>query len=906
MARPKYVDPYLQELAGPDEQHGLGGDCMSPYCNYEFTPEDYQKAWGDKLTCPLCGYTNNLYEMEKPIGEPGGTTRAGLTLKEMGDIGENLIFRLGELPGVGTITPASDAYNWAIDAIVEAPQGKFGCEIKTNHAQPLDSLILTPAGWKTMGEMQIGDQVVNPEGGRATVIGLSERQDRETYQVTFSDKSSIECDIEHLWKVRGPHPDRGWKVVPLGEIASEIGNRAYIPLVSSVEFESSHLPIDPYLLGLLLGDGNFSQGQTYFCTSDQELVERIAELLPEGVEIRKCKRASSDYLYVLTTGKRGTRNLLRQQLRQLGLDRHRAWEKFIPLSYKFASPAERLALLRGLMDTDGSVEEKSPTQRSFRFYSTSSQLASDVQEMIWSLGGVSNISVINQHLKKANQTSFASKHPLYSQNVSMPINPFSLKRKAEKWQRTRGPSRRIISVEAIGVKTMQCLLLDSNNQLYVTDNFTVTHNSQAQERFKLGDRQERLKKLQYCYENGLKPAIIGVRLNFFTSLAYVFFREGLTDTWIGNSKMQHVGTFNFEDLNPFKSFDPQAQAIAIQNAHIPDQAEGDEFGGVFGNVVTHTPKALHSDGEKELTTTGRFVFNQDVEEMKVQDGKGKHTHNLRRCARCGHLNAVRVDHAGLGRLCSTCGEDPVRDPKHAKIVLATREADQVAQQLGFQFFGRTGQGYRKYSLMDKNGTDHTIVVGTGAHGKNAPQIDADRAKHRMTSCLNDECSHITTSLPAVVENDPFVARSGQVVLADHTSKFLEEPDGGLVLVYDAPTRPQEPLSRHAASEDDPSYLFVFYMGELRVEEYQHNRDVKDMFEDLLAEFNMDLQGSWNEIKQSDIDTGKIWENGRIEHENLTDPDVKEKAEDALKDWWQEEKDKDWKPKPEDDWETLNA
>lgn len=100
-----------------------------------------------------------------------------------------------------------------------------------------------------------------------------------------------------------------------------------------------------------------------------------------------------------------------------------------------------------------------------------------------------------------------------------------------------------------------------------------TNHSQAQERFKIGGKAERQAKIQYCLQNGLKPALIGVRLNFFTDKAYVFFREGLTDTWVGNSKMLHVGTYDFADLNPFKSPDPESTALAIQLAELPDQSE---------------------------------------------------------------------------------------------------------------------------------------------------------------------------------------------------------------------------------------------------------------------------------------------------------------------------------------------
>jgi len=99
-----------------------------------------------------------------------------------------------------------------------------------------------------------------------------------------------------------------------------------------------------------------------------------------------------------------------------------------------------------------------------------------------------------------------------------------------------------------------------------------SNHSQAQERFKVGKAEERAGKIRYCLSQGLTPALVGVRLNFYTDQADVFFRPGLTDTWIGNKQMRHVGTFDFSALNPFKAPTPEGQAEAVEGADIPDQS----------------------------------------------------------------------------------------------------------------------------------------------------------------------------------------------------------------------------------------------------------------------------------------------------------------------------------------------
>lgn len=82
-----------------------------------------------------------------------------------------------------------------------------------------------------------------------------------------------------------------------------------------------------------------------------------------------------------------------------------------------------------------------------------------------------------------------------------------------------------------------------------------TIDSRAQSRFKLGGQQERQAKIAYCYQQGLAPALVGVRLNFFDDTADVFFREGMTDTWIGTRAMKHVAQHSFADINPFRQPD---------------------------------------------------------------------------------------------------------------------------------------------------------------------------------------------------------------------------------------------------------------------------------------------------------------------------------------------------------------
>lgn len=129
--QPKYVSPYLRTL-NPNEIHNLGGHCINPKCDYVFTPEDEKEieAMGGWFTCPKCDWTYNFYTQGDKF-QPGGFTHSGLTMTEMGNIGEGIINRMQNIPGVGTVTWWGGGAVGVLDFII----GPYGVEVKTNHSE---------------------------------------------------------------------------------------------------------------------------------------------------------------------------------------------------------------------------------------------------------------------------------------------------------------------------------------------------------------------------------------------------------------------------------------------------------------------------------------------------------------------------------------------------------------------------------------------------------------------------------------------------------------------------------------------------------------------------------------------------------------------------------------------------
>ncbi len=404
---------------------------------------------------------------------------------------ERLRERLREFSGIETIEPPGDLgdvlrdyQRRGLDFLAYLAGFGFGGiladDMGVGKSVTLDTKILTPAGWKAMRDIRLGDAVVNAQGTASNVVGVYPQGLREAFEVTFSDGAKTICCDEHLWAVssavrkkRGnPHV-----VLALKDIRERLhdaaGNaRWYIPMVAPVQFEQRVLPIDPYALGLVLGDGSVTQNTPMFSSADEGLVDALAGLLPTGTEVV----AASGYDFRLRGPGRPHANPLTRELRELGLMGCYAAQKFIPEPYKFSSVDDRLRLLQGLMDADGYGARGYYAE----FNTVSERLARDVRELVQSLGGTARLrqKMVNGYVhngeRRFGQTS-------YRVSVALPnqFNPFALNRKADGYHgRSKDePTRAIVSVRPVGPREMQCIAVDSPDRLFVIEDYVVTHNT---------------------------------------------------------------------------------------------------------------------------------------------------------------------------------------------------------------------------------------------------------------------------------------------------------------------------------------------------------------------------------------------------------------------------------------------
>ena len=361
------------------------------------------------------------------------------------------------------------------------------CIDKCPQALKDGTAVMTPTGWHPIEGLKVGDLVVGQDGNPTPVVGVWPQGERPIYRVSFKDGSFVDCDAKHIWTVSNNGHGKGshWNnytteyllenglTTPSGRL------RWRIPNCEPVQFSQSNpLPIDPYTMGVLLGDGDISQERGVNFCSDRE----IADSLPLPARHSVTERANSTRASgaVATFGvvcQDWHQNDILNALRDYGLQGCRAWEKFIPVAYLHASVEDRWALLQGLLDTDGTVKNTG----AICYSTTSFVLAQNIQFLVRSFGGNVTIKECDGSVYQYKGESRQGRTIYHLQVSPQSRCPFRLKRKAEKWTASTRDFRRVIaSIEKLDeIAPCTCITVAALDGLFVTRDFVVTHNSQA-------------------------------------------------------------------------------------------------------------------------------------------------------------------------------------------------------------------------------------------------------------------------------------------------------------------------------------------------------------------------------------------------------------------------------------------
>lgn len=345
---------------------------------------------------------------------------------------------------------------------------------------PDGTLLMTSTGWEKIENINVGDVLYSEKGEPVAVEGIFPRGRQHCYKFTFNDGANIEVDEDHIWSIMTRYNKTQTKTghnnknVNFGkftqlttkEIVDRCGTgeivnykKFALPQMLPIQYPAKSLPLDPYLLGLLLGDGGFTHSSIVISSKDEEILDAFRT---GGFELSHSDK--HDYRILGMVG----------IIRELGLHGLKSNNKYVPHDYLFNSVENRIAVLAGLLDTDGYI---SSDRVAIEFASVSEELANNVMFLVKSLGGRAIISE-----KVSTFTYNNKKH--YGQKVyrlAIKINnlcPFRLKRKREKYRVGAKRDVKIIRrIDYAGIKKTTCIKVSNKTGLYIAQDFIVTHNT---------------------------------------------------------------------------------------------------------------------------------------------------------------------------------------------------------------------------------------------------------------------------------------------------------------------------------------------------------------------------------------------------------------------------------------------
>lgn len=337
-------------------------------------------------------------------------------------------------------------------------------------ALDISTKIPTPNGFKSMGELKVGDKLFDESGSVCNVIETTPVMlSNKCYEITFKNKQRIIADADHLWTVSTynqramENKDGVCRSVTINseEMAKVFrkphkGRRddynLWIKRTAPVQYRKEDLPIPPYVLGAWLGDGTHCNGN--FVTLDEEIVENIRN---SGYTVVKSKQPMVYIIHGLVT-----------QLKQNNLYRN----KHVPELYKHSSVEQRLELLAGLLDTDGSASKSGEVV----FSNTNEDIIDSVCEVVSSLGGWTTKILCRP---RVNNKVTDNEKPRWVVSIRGLYNLFKLKRKNDRnVLRKISDYIPIVNIKEVKPRPVRCIKVDSESKLFLaSESFIPTHNS---------------------------------------------------------------------------------------------------------------------------------------------------------------------------------------------------------------------------------------------------------------------------------------------------------------------------------------------------------------------------------------------------------------------------------------------
>jgi replicative DNA helicase len=360
-------------------------------------------------------------------------------------------------------------------------------------ALPNSHKVLTPNGWVENGMLKVDDYVFGSDGKSQKILGVYPQGERKIYKITFSDQTTSYCDLEHLWAVNSfkqrnqktnvggktlSIPDHTFQILKTSEMLEDFelkqGLNYRLPNVQPVQFNKTEVKIDPYVMGILLGDGCLTRkNQPHIITSDLFIVNKIRGI-EKNIVVHEYDGRKDNYKKLYRISLLNSRTILDSELGLYGTD---SSTKFIPDVYLYNCVEYREKLLQGLIDSDGSVGKNN----AITYSTVSKKLSKNVRELVLSLGGTCRI---NEKFKKyTNSDNIKVYGKLnYVLTISFPNNgiiPCSLPAKIERVViRDKYEYNKFIkNIEYSHEENATCIYVENDDHLYVIDDYVLTHNT---------------------------------------------------------------------------------------------------------------------------------------------------------------------------------------------------------------------------------------------------------------------------------------------------------------------------------------------------------------------------------------------------------------------------------------------
>lgn len=351
-----------------------------------------------------------------------------------------------------------------------------------------DSKVLTKGGkWVKVSDLKVGDLIMAWDGTETAITGLYENDDQQMYKITFVDGREVEVDSEHLWTIYDPEQGKGkWSTVTTDILQDQVVAKRRskskkllsIPLMGEDKVTSNRpFQIDPYLLGVLLSSGEFTDGKIGYRSTGSEVDALVKARVPKGYTVVKDRLTGITHIVKTADHDSAMDTDIKLELIRLGI--HKG-ARVVPEEYMTGSHIQRLMLLRGVMDLIGKYDKKGiPT-----VHSCDKALIGSIQKLVWSLGYAGQITERAVTHRKGTHDQNAPKHTFkLGVRCKEPWKLF-IANKVEPTVATVLENGR--DNDKLGIKSVEklnklektiCIEVDHRDNLYVMDNWVVTHNT---------------------------------------------------------------------------------------------------------------------------------------------------------------------------------------------------------------------------------------------------------------------------------------------------------------------------------------------------------------------------------------------------------------------------------------------